>query len=65
MTFEEWLGIGLREGFTSEPSCYFHDMFPTTASEDEEIEDGGDPCIHILRLYPDPLTRQLAKENAA
>lgn len=63
MTFDEWLSIGERNGWTSDPKCYFHDSLPLTEEEDDEIGEGGDPCIHVLRLYPDPLTRQLAKEH--
>ena len=65
MTYEEWISIGEREGYVSQPTCYFHDMLPMTASEEEEIDEGGDPCITVLRLYPDPLTRQLVKETRA
>jgi hypothetical protein len=26
---------------------------PTSEAEDEEFEYGGDPCLHIIRLYED------------
>jgi hypothetical protein len=48
MDIEEWLAIGYKNGWVGPPVCVTHDGFPTTASEDE---DGGDPCMHGLRLY--------------
>ena len=51
MTFDEWIKLGYDEGFCSPPVCSTHDGVPTTATEDEEWEDGEDPCMHIVRLY--------------
>jgi hypothetical protein len=31
--------------------CYTHDGLPFTATEDEEMTEGNDPCIHVVRLY--------------
>ncbi|NBT76274.1 MAG: hypothetical protein EBT15_09975 [Betaproteobacteria bacterium] len=64
MTFGEWLEIGERNGFCTGVHCYFHDTLPLTASEDEEIDDGGDPCIHVIRVIDDPVLRQQIKENS-
>lgn len=54
MTFEDWLAIGYTNGWVGVPVCYTHDGLPTTASEDSEFEDGGDPCIHVIRAYESP-----------
>lgn len=63
MTFDEWLEIGLRNGYCSPTVCSTHDALPMTEEEDAEWEDGGDPCCHVVRLYPDLLTKQLVDEN--
>jgi hypothetical protein len=49
MTFDEWITIGLHEGFCGPPVCQTHDGTPMTHEETEE----DDICIHIIRLYLD------------
>jgi hypothetical protein len=51
MDFETWARIGYEAGWCSPPVCYTHDCLPTTAGEDEDMNEGHDPCIHIVRLY--------------
>jgi hypothetical protein len=53
VTFQEWLEIGMDLGYCSEPVCNTHDGLPSTPEEDEMWEDGGDPCVPAVRLYPD------------
>lgn len=55
--------LGIMRGFVTAPICYTHDGLPTTANEDEEWDDGGDPCIHILRLFRDEEERLEVEEN--
>ena len=50
MTQDEWLKIGIEEGFCSPPLCSTHDGMPMTEEEDADFEDGGDPCIPAVRL---------------
>lgn len=50
MDFEEWLRIGIEEGWAGPAICYTHDGLPTSEAEDKEFDE-GDPCIHIIRLY--------------
>ena len=54
MNFDEWLDLGYKEGWVGPPICDTHDGTPMADSEFAEFEDGGDPCIHILRLYESP-----------
>ena len=51
MNFDEWIKIGYDLGYCSPPVCSVHDGPPTTATEDEQWEEGDDPCLHIVRLY--------------
>lgn len=62
MNFDDWLQHGLREGWCGPAVCFTHDGLPTSAGEDEEY-DTGDPCLHILRLYPDDITRKAVERN--
>ena len=62
MDFEEWIRIGIENGWAGAPVCYTHDGLPTTAEEDEEFET-GDPCIHIVRLYDDENQKSGVEEN--
>jgi hypothetical protein len=63
--FEEWLAYGHGMGWVGAPLCLMHDGLPMTASEEAEIDDGGDPCVHGLRLYEDETVRQDVESNHA
>jgi hypothetical protein len=49
-TFDEWLQRGITLGYCSEQFCGTHDQAPLHSSEEEDIENGGDPCCHFVRL---------------
>ncbi len=51
MDFESWAKMGYEAGWCSPPVCFIHDGIPMTASEDEQVTDGDDPCVHVVRLY--------------
>ena len=53
LTYNQWIAIGIEQGWCGPAVCYTHDGLPTTVPEEEDFEDGGDPCIHIVRLYSD------------
>lgn len=42
--------MGKAKGFCSEVVCATHDGLPSTKEEDEEWEQGFDPCIPVVRL---------------
>jgi hypothetical protein len=63
LDFEAWLAYGHGKGWVGPPVCVTHDGLPSTASEDEQFDDGEDPCIHGMRLYDDPSQRRLVEEN--
>jgi hypothetical protein len=65
MTFDEWIKYGYDEGFCSPPVCATHDGIPATASEDEEFDEGNDPCIHGVRLYSDLQMKNGCEANSA
>jgi hypothetical protein len=47
----DWLQIGIDKGWISEPFCYTHDGDPyMTEEEQQEWEDGGDPCSPVLKI---------------
>lgn len=45
--FEDWLQIGIEQGWCGPAVCYSHDGLPMS---DEEFES-EEPCISIIRLY--------------
>ncbi|CAB4242248.1 hypothetical protein UFOVP222_72 [uncultured Caudovirales phage] len=46
----EWLQKGIEKGWVSEGFCYTHDGDPyLTAEEEQEWEDGGDPCAPVIK----------------
>ena len=50
-TFSEWITYGIAQGWCGAPVCYTHDGLPMSVTEDEEFGDGGDPCLHVVRMY--------------
>jgi hypothetical protein len=57
MNQEEWLKYGWEQGFCGPPLCFTHDGIPTTVDEDDELDEGHDPCLHCVRLYDDRVQR--------
>lgn len=49
--FNEWLTLGIERGWVSRMTCATHDMLPATPTEEDEMEEGGDPCIEVLRVW--------------
>jgi hypothetical protein len=62
-TFDEWLQEGLDLKFCGPAICCPHDGLPLTIEEEQEFDDGGDPCFHVLRLYEDEETKLAVEEN--
>jgi hypothetical protein len=63
INFDEWLAYGHGKGWITAAVCLTHDGTPTTASEDEQFENGDDPCIHGLRLLDSPEHRREVELN--
>ena len=51
ITFDEWMKLGIEKNWCGPPVCYTHDGLPMAHAEDEEFEEGSDPCMHIVRMY--------------
>ena len=51
MTQYEWLKLGWEKGWCGPSLCLPHDGFPLSADEEQEYDEGGDPCMHFVRLY--------------
>ena len=51
MSFDEWLQFGVEAGWCGPPVCDIHDGTPMSEEEAEELLDGYEPCLHVLRLY--------------
>lgn len=57
LDIDAWLAHGYEQGWCGPPVCSTHDGTPSSEVEDDEFDEGGDPCMHILRLYPDDATK--------
>ena len=53
LDFQTWMAYGQEKGWIAEGNCQTHDVTPMTDEEEQEWEDGGDPCIPILRVWID------------
>jgi len=62
LTLQQWIEIGIQQGWCGPSICITHDGLPMTSQEEEEFEE-GDPCVHIVRLYADDETRKGVEEN--
>lgn len=51
LSFNEWLDMGMEQGWVSEPFCDIHDGGPMTQEEMDDFEEGHDPCIVHMRVY--------------
>lgn len=63
--FEEWMRYGISKGWCGAPVCYTHDGMPMSLDEDDQFGDGGDPCIHIVRMYENEEDREAIEEAHA
>jgi hypothetical protein len=63
ISFDIWMEAGIINGFVGAPICSTHDGIPMSADEDEQWEEGDDPCIHILRLYSSSEHKTEVEEN--
>lgn len=62
LSFDDWMAIGISRNWAGPPVCYTHDGLPTAFAEDEEFEEGSDPCLHIIRLYEDEEHKSAVEE---
>lgn len=62
-SFDEWLRYGYNKGWCGPDVCYSHDGLPSSVEEDADWDDGGDPCVHIIRLYEDLTVKASVEEN--
>lgn len=53
MDIHEWLRYGIDKGFCTDSVCGTHDWVQMTEEEEKDFDEGGDPCIVIVRLYPE------------
>lgn len=48
--FIEWLEIGKKNNWVTEPFCSTHDGDPFMSEEEaEQWEEGGDPCCFVIK----------------
>ena len=50
--FSHWLTIGIKQGWITAPYCSTHDVPIMSDEEQQEWEDGGDPCSFVTRINP-------------
>jgi hypothetical protein len=65
LDFEEWLQIGISNGWCGPTVCYTHDGLPMSEDEDEQFSNGEDPCMHIIRMYDDRTQKRSIEDNHA
>lgn len=55
----DWLQVGIDNNFCTPPVCDTHDGAPRTEEEENEFEEGGDPCITVVRINTELLGERL------
>ena len=61
--FDTWLALGIAQGWCGPAVCQTHDGTPVSETEEAEFDEGDDPCLHIIRLYPDLDTKAAVESN--
>lgn len=51
LTQDDWLQLGVKKGWCSEPVCATHAGLPSTEEEMASWDAGGDPCEYAVRLW--------------
>jgi hypothetical protein len=51
--FYEWLQIGIDKKWVSDVMCVTHNGLENTEEEEEQWNEGGDPCQHAIRVWID------------
>lgn len=46
----EWINLGIDKGWAT-GACATHDGIPGTKEENEEWDEGNDPCQPVLRIW--------------
>jgi hypothetical protein len=49
--FASWMEYGVDKGWVAPGVCMTHDLVPMHPEEAEVFEEGGDPCIPIIRVW--------------
>ena len=49
--FTEWMEFGASKGWVSLPLCETHTGLPLMPEEEEEFDEGSDPCIVAIRVW--------------
>lgn len=49
--FVQWLNRGIDMKWISSPVCATHNGLPNTEEEENEWEEGYDPCVIGLRVW--------------
>lgn len=63
LNFDTWLAQGMAQGWCGPAVCQTHDGTPISEVEEGDFDDGDDPCLHIIRLYPDQATKVAVESN--
>ena len=49
--FVAWFQRGKEQGWVSDIYCGTHEGPPLTEEEEQDWEDGGDPCVFEMRIW--------------
>jgi hypothetical protein len=50
LDFDEWLSYGVENGYCTQQFCQTHGHTEMTDYEEEQFDEGYDPCVHVVRL---------------
>jgi hypothetical protein len=51
ISFNEWLKYGYDQNWISDVFCNTHEGGPMTEEEEQEWNEGGDPCSFQIRVW--------------
>lgn len=62
-SFDEWLLQGVLLGFCSPVLCDTHDGIGLTEDQEDEFEQGFDPCVHVIQVFESKEAQRFIFEN--
>lgn len=63
--FDLWLSYGMEQGYCGPPICPDHDGIPLSVIEEEIVEEHGEICVPVIRIYQDKPTAKAIAANHA
>lgn len=63
MSFDEWIAKGIENKWCTPIHCATHYGNALTVEEENEWDEGGDPCLYVTRMCYDATEHDAVMQN--